>query len=216
MNEIAVGYAKGRSCEGCTMCCKLLRIEALDKPRLQWCTHCDIGSGCKIYEERPSECRVFNCGYLTQAQFGEHWKPVKSKMVVALATNGKRLTIFVDPDRPDAWRKEPYYSEIKGWARSAAKNQGQVFVSQGWDMIVVTPDGETNFLGPVTDQQLMITRRKRASGGTELQHIIVDKDDPVLEALKLIQDDDAAKTATPDELADAQRQVDAWLARQDG
>jgi hypothetical protein len=49
-----------------------------------------------------------------------------------------------------------------------------------------------------------------------MEHFTVDRDDPVVDALKLLKDDDAAKTATPDELADAQRQVDAWLARQDG
>jgi hypothetical protein len=186
------------------MCCKLLRIEALDKPKSQWCVHCDIGSGCKIYDERPAECRDFNCGYLTQLQFGEHWKPANSKMVIALATDRKRLTIFVDPDRPAAWRKEPFYSDIKGWARAAAKNQGRVIVSEGSNVIAVTPDGETN-LGSVDDGQIVIARRKPGSDGTEMEHFTVDRDDPVVDALKLLKDDDAAKTATPDELADAQR-----------
>ena len=213
MNEPAVGYVKGRSCDGCTMCCKLLRIDAFDKPKSQWCVHCDIGSGCKIYEERPSECRDFNCGFLTEAHIGDHWKPAKSKMVIALASDGKRLTVFVDSDRPNAWRKEPFYSDIKKWARAAADNQGRVIVSQGSNVITVTPDGETN-LGSVDEGQIVIARRKRGSGGTETEHIVVDRDDPVVDALKLLKDDEAAKKASPEELADAQRQVDAWMAQQ--
>ena len=194
------------------MCCKLLRIEALDKPSNTWCTHCDVGTGCKIYAERPDECRIFNCGYLTQPQIGEHWQPARARMVLALSTNGKRLTIFVDPDRRDAWRKEPYLSDIRGWARAAARNDGRVVVSQGAELIAITPAGESR-LGTVEDGQIVIGRR--GADGTTLDPIVVDRDDPIVPALTLLKDPAAAKAATPEELAEARRQVDAWLARQD-
>ena len=214
MNQPSVKYVGGRSCDGCTMCCKLLKIEELKKPKSQWCVHCDIGSGCKIYDERPSECRTFNCGFLTEAHIGDHWKPTKSKMVVALATTGDRITVFVDADRPAAWRKEPYYSDLKRWSRAIAQNQGRVVVSQGANVIAVTPDGETN-LGSVKDDQLIIARRKRGAGGSEIEHIVVDRDDPVVEALTLLKDSEASKAASPEELAKAKRLVDAWTAGQD-
>jgi len=41
-----------------------MEIRSLDKPAGKWCDHCAIGSGCKIYEERPQDCRDFHCGYL--------------------------------------------------------------------------------------------------------------------------------------------------------
>ncbi len=44
---------------------------------------------------------------------GDHWKPAKSRMVITLATGPNRLTVLVDPDRPDVWRKDPYFSDIK-------------------------------------------------------------------------------------------------------
>jgi hypothetical protein len=214
MNEPAVDYTGERSCEGCTMCCKLLSIEALNKPRLQWCTHCDIGVGCKIYEERPPECRTFYCGYLAEPGIGEHWKPTKSKMVVSRATNANRIVIYVDADRSDAWRREPYYSDIKNWARAATKSQGQILVSQGRDMIVVLPDGEAN-LGPVRDDQVIIARRKRGAGSTGFDHFVVDQDDPILGQMTLLKDTDASKNTSPDKRAEAKRQVDAWLTQQD-
>jgi hypothetical protein len=40
----------GRSCGSCTLCCKLLRIEALDKPRDIWCRHCAVGRGVIVSE----------------------------------------------------------------------------------------------------------------------------------------------------------------------
>lgn len=214
MNEPAGEYVEGRSCDGCTMCCKLLHIEALNKPRSKWCTHCDIGAGCKIYEERPSECRDFHCGFLTNASFGDHWKPANSKMVIALAGDANQLTVFVDPDRPEAWRKEPFYSDIKSWARVAAKNQGRVVVSLGYEVIVVAPEGETS-LGPVGEDELIIGRRKRGSSGTGVEHIVVNRDDPVLEKMRLLKDPEAAKKSSPAELAEAKLQVEAWLAQQD-
>lgn len=212
MNVPAVSYVDGRSCEGCTLCCKLLNIEALAKPRSQWCAHCDIGVGCKIYKERPTECQAFDCGYLTLPQIRDHWKPANSKMVIALATNANRLTVFVDPDLPDAWREEPYYSDIKSWARATTQKQGRVVVSLGNEVIVVTPNGETN-LGPVNDDQLIIARRKPGPGSTEFEHMIVDRNDPVLDAMRLLQDREVAMNASPDKLAEAKRRVDAWLAR---
>jgi hypothetical protein len=51
LNNVAI--VAGRSCAGCTMCCKLLSVEPLNKPRQQWCSHCDIGVGCEIYVTCP-------------------------------------------------------------------------------------------------------------------------------------------------------------------
>jgi hypothetical protein len=81
-------------------------------------------------------------------------------------------------------------------------------------MIVVTSDGETN-LGPIKDDQAIIARRRRGAGDTGFDHIVVDSDDPILDQMKLLKDPTAAEKAAPDELAEAKRQVDAWLASQD-
>jgi hypothetical protein len=168
----AISPIDGRSCQGCTLCCKLLGIVALDKRRLEWCRHCAPGTGCEIYPSRPDECRVFHCGYLRDAQIAEHWNPRHSKMVVAYES-ASRLAIHVDPGRPDAWRREPYFSEIKRWARVAAAQRGQVVVWQGRDVIVVLPDREKN-LGPLRADQLIVTTQKRVPAGIEWDAFFVD------------------------------------------
>ncbi len=33
------------SCDGCTVCCKVLKIRELDKPANIWCAECKIGGG---------------------------------------------------------------------------------------------------------------------------------------------------------------------------
>ena len=57
---------KRRECGDCNLCCKLTSIDFMEprKPSYQWCKHCDIGVGCKIYKTRPQGCKDFLCLYL--------------------------------------------------------------------------------------------------------------------------------------------------------
>jgi hypothetical protein len=50
-----------RECGTCTACCRLMGVEEFDKPDGQWCQHCAIGAGCRIYEDRPPSCRNWSC-----------------------------------------------------------------------------------------------------------------------------------------------------------
>jgi hypothetical protein len=129
-----------RSCDGCTLCCKVIGIKALEKPMGTWCKHCAPTSGCTIYAERPEECRTFNCGYLLEPALGPEWKPSESRIVLLTEANGKRIIAHVDTQRPDAWKREPYYSTLKRWAANAAPTGGQVMVSIGQRMIAILPD----------------------------------------------------------------------------
>ena len=49
-----------RECGDCNLCCKLPRIDNF-KGEYEWCKHCDVGVGCKIYESRPKICKDFQC-----------------------------------------------------------------------------------------------------------------------------------------------------------
>lgn len=48
-----------KECDGCTVCCTVLRIPSLNKDADIPCTHCD--RGCRIYPKRPGECVRFQC-----------------------------------------------------------------------------------------------------------------------------------------------------------
>src|SRR6185436_9852083 len=91
-----VQIVAGRSCKGCTLCCKVLAISELEKPRAVWCKHCDVKAGCKIHGAHPSECKGFYCGYLTNAALDERWAPVRSKIVLAYdELSAPRLSVHV-------------------------------------------------------------------------------------------------------------------------
>src|SRR5579863_5761403 len=115
VSEAEVKLAPGRSCQGCTMCCKIMAIPALAKPAMTWCTHCAVGTGCRIYPDRPEDCRVYFCQWVVDGTIGQHWHPAKSRMVLSYKPGQNQIMIHVDADRPDAWRKEPFHAEIRRW-----------------------------------------------------------------------------------------------------
>ena len=85
---------------------------------------------------RPS-ARSFSCRWLVDDQ---HWRPSKSKLVLTTSEDG--IEIRCDPGFPDAWRKEPFRSEIRQWAVSGETLDMTVVVMSGQKLILVTPDRE--------------------------------------------------------------------------
>lgn len=155
MSTVAVSEpAAGRSCGACTLCCKVMEITELAKPRGQWCGHCAVGKGCKIYQERPPSCRAFMCGYLASIGLGAHWYPAKCKMVIT-REEASRTIVRVDEGRPNAWRDEPYYSDLKQWAWQGGSRH-QLLVHTAGRTIAIVPDADID-LGVVTDDHLLIT-----------------------------------------------------------
>lgn len=135
----------GRSCESCTMCCKVFSIAALEKPAQTWCVNCDIGKGCRIYADRPGECRQFFCGWLLDARISDAWRPRDCRIVVKFEP--KRIVVHVDKDRKTLWRKEPYHSQIRAWARAGLAYEGEVIVFEGLEGYRILPDRELKLAG---------------------------------------------------------------------
>jgi hypothetical protein len=175
----SVELVEGRDCGGCTMCCKLLQIAEIDKPRFEWCPHCDIGVGCQIYAQRPGACHTFHCSYLVSPDLGPEWKPSRSRIVLTYEEGPGRIGIHVDPDRPDAWRREPYYSRIRGWAEAAVRSDGQVIVWEGPSAIAVLP-GREKKLGSVPAGHVIVYGQRSSAVGVEHDVIVVPPDDPRL------------------------------------
>lgn len=177
--SLASQLVPGRSCNGCTMCCKLPRIPEIEKPRAVLCTNCTVGVGCKIYDRRPDACREFFCGYMLNATLGEEWRPSSCKMLVTYEAEAERVVIHVDSTRRDAWRKEPFLSHIKTWAKQAPR--GHVLIWQGSNVIVVFADREVD-MGRVREDQYILIREKRSPAGKTYEAHLVEPDDPRLKA----------------------------------
>lgn len=173
----AAPLVDGRSCEGCTLCCKLLRIRELDKPPGVWCQHCSIGVGCTIYDQRPSACERFFCAYRLSPELDEHWRPAASQIMVRF--DERRISVFVDAANARAWRQEPFYSEIKHWAAQAIAHRGQVIVWEGRDLLAIFPDREKP-LGQLEAHQVIVNVYPQGQSGQTYDIIIINAGDPRL------------------------------------
>ena len=168
---------RARECGECTLCCKLMGIDSLDKPAGVWCAHCRPARGCGIYEGRPQECRNFICGYLLMPEVDERWKPSVCKFVISAQDNGMKLKVAVDPSRPDAWRKEPFYSYFKNWIRHSAVAGGELVVLIGKRAIVVLPDRDVD-LGICGEDECVVIARSYTPLGLHFDALKLHKDDP--------------------------------------
>jgi len=146
-----------------------MAIEELAKPVNSWCRHCRPRNGCTIYVDRPAECRTFSCLWLVNDLLDERWKPNKSKFVLTTSEDG--IEVRCDSGFPDAWRKEPYRTEILKWAISGETNDVTVVVVVGQRMILVTPDREFD-LGIVGPDERIV----RELEGAKVVGATVEKD----------------------------------------
>lgn len=75
--------APNRSCGPCTVCCRVLEIEALDKPAGLLCRH-NTGSACGIYRERPDVCARWYCAWRKIGALPDELRPDLSGVVFSL------------------------------------------------------------------------------------------------------------------------------------
>lgn len=137
-----------KQCGECSLCCKVMGIPELRKPKDAACVHIIPGKGCEIYERRPPSCRAFACHWILDSAIADAWKPSTCHMVIE--AKQRSMVIHVDPDFAEAWRDEPYFSEIKAMAKAGLAKGAMTLVIEKLRTIVVLPDEEIDlgFLGP--------------------------------------------------------------------
>jgi hypothetical protein len=161
----SIPLVPGRTCGDCSLCCKLLAIDELNKPAGSWCPHCTPGRGCTIHADRPAECRAFHCSWLTTPNLGPEWRPTKSKMVLYIEGERNVLAVRVDPGDPGAWRREPYFRQLKEYAIAEA-DRLRVVVYVKNRVIVILPNKEVD-LGIMRPGDQLLVRETRILNGRD-------------------------------------------------
>jgi hypothetical protein len=164
-----------RQCGDCSLCCKLLQIPELKKPKDVWCPNFRTGAGCGIYADRPGSCRTFVCQWLADSDVGPEWKPNRCKMV--LDAKPGIYMVHVDPSAGQPWRAEPYLSILRKWAARGLASGTLVMVLTRNHAIAIHPDREEDLgeMGPGT--RVSVSRVMTASG-PQLQPRIVGPHEP--------------------------------------
>ena len=159
----------GRACGSCSLCCKVVGVEELNKPIGEWCPHCKRANGCAIYQARPASCRTFMCQWLLAEGLGPEWKPDRAKFALLKSDNGRHLTAFVGPGNPGAWRRSPYYEALKQWAKLGSPATGAVRlvdVMIGQRCVVILPDRDVDLGMLGADEMIQLQRKATATGET--------------------------------------------------
>ena len=154
----------GRACGTCTLCCKVYDVPTLDKPAGQWCRHCKPGRGCAIHDSRPQHCRSFHCLWMTAPWLGSDWKPERSKLVLSIDPATHFLLVQVDPGTPGAWRREPYYRQLKQWSAAALARKQHVVVFLNKNATVILPDRDVPLGILEADDRIVVRERPTPNG----------------------------------------------------
>lgn len=107
-------------CGGCTVCCDILPVKWLNKPKNTKCLHCIINVGCNIQSTKEDECRDFDCSYVQSNKSNIQLRPDKCGIMFEKITDN----IFYGTVVPDIKIKD------------VAKDQINSFQSQGYSVIL--------------------------------------------------------------------------------
>jgi hypothetical protein len=165
----------GRECGSCTLCCKVYNIPEIGKAAGKWCKHCTPGKGCAIHETLPSQCAAFNCLWRTEEALPPHWKPEQSKMVITIFPLNGFIYVQVDPGAPSAWRKQPYYDQLRQWAKNNLQKGIHVIVFVNEIATLIMPDQDVP-IGPMKPTDGISVRRNFAPGFAKYEATLIPGD----------------------------------------
>jgi hypothetical protein len=112
-----------KPCGECAACCKL------------------------VFVTEPSKPAGYQCLWTLAGPLDERWRPDRAGFLLQAGRVEGEVEIVVDPDRPDSWRLQPYYSQIKLISDVGRGGAPRVLVLTQGRVIVVFPETDID-LGP--------------------------------------------------------------------
>ncbi len=141
-------------CGDCNLCCKVYDVEDFEKKAGHHCHHSGREGGCGIWGLHPKACQEFKCLWLRHDEMSGLWRPDTAGFVIRLENGGSTVILDVDPDRPAAWKQEPYYSQIKQWSEILPRGEGKVLVYAPDGLYVVSPMEDLRLPAPKKGETL--------------------------------------------------------------
>ena len=108
----------GKACGPCTMCCKVLEIDELEKPAGPFCPSCVAGGGCTAYAIRPKVCRDFECLWKGDRGLTPQLRPDKVGTLLMEDADSEEYLAVCDPARPLAWRTPLVFNHLVAMAKA--------------------------------------------------------------------------------------------------
>jgi len=98
------------------MCCLILPIKWINKEAGEWCVHCDIGNGCRVFGNGlPDECAVFICAY-NQVNCDPALRPDRCKVIFE-KVNDDIFLGTMHPRYNESYKKKIVEGQIKAFLK---------------------------------------------------------------------------------------------------
>lgn len=115
-----------RECGECSVCCKILEIPTINKPKKTTCPNVVANGGCSIYQDRPSECRTFQCIW-SEGYTGTGQRPDKSGIMAYHIDTDYGRTLLILEVKENAFTHRA--SQKERLIKIAEKRSTPVFIS---------------------------------------------------------------------------------------
>ncbi len=153
------GESAQRVCGECSLCCTVLRVDALRKLGGVDCLHQDIdGPGCSIHAKRPRICRAYRCAWL-KGSFGEADRPDRLGAVSDFVSSGATVQLEIHESEPGLFDRQPRLQEIAEVALAHIKRVDKSVVSFGQGC-----EGDPLLAAHVIEQAIRLIRSQTSQG----------------------------------------------------
>ena len=105
---------------------------------------------------------------MTETWLGPEWKPERSKIVLSIDPATRFLFAQIDPGHAAAWRREPYYGQLKRWAAASVREGRHVVVFVNKHATVVLPDRDVP-LGMFEPGDRLVARERMSPNGAVIE-----------------------------------------------
>ena len=172
------GEAAERVCGEYSLCCTVLRVDALRKLGGIDCLHQDIdGPGCSIHAKRPRICRAYRCAWL-KGSFGEADRPDRIGAVLDFVSSGATVQLEIHESEPGSFDRQPRLQEIAEGARASMPvriRDSRDVLDADRPFLLLLPNGENH---RVSGEWSEVTSPPKVSGEPE---VVVRRRLPLLE-----------------------------------
>ena len=113
-----------RECGSCKACCIWMDVHSLEKPAGTACKYL-CSAGCDIYEDRPGDCREFQCAWLS-GELPSNMQPMTVKAVIWQDVLSDGVT-FQPVYRVTYMRGQRPIGRVFNWARGMSRRVPVIF-----------------------------------------------------------------------------------------
>ena len=105
-----------RDCVDCQQCCIIYKIDGIDKKARENCPFLNAGVGCKDYDNRPIDCRNFECTWINGYGAEEDNPNICGVLIMKRRSNlmheGKRLLYIASEVWEGAFKSKEGFSAM--------------------------------------------------------------------------------------------------------